>query len=100
MRLADSDPRRAAALGSAVLKSALAERDDAAAAVAERALGLAAMHVDDLDVALRHLRAAIRHGRRAGSPLLAAEARMTLAFAISCALPAPADGGCGDAHAH
>ncbi|HEV8172745.1 MAG TPA: CHAT domain-containing tetratricopeptide repeat protein [Actinoplanes sp.] len=83
LRLADSDPRRAAALGSAVLESARAERDDAAAAVAERALGLAAMHVDDLDVALRHLRAAIRHGRRAGSPLLAAEARMTLAFVLN-----------------
>jgi tetratricopeptide (TPR) repeat protein len=83
LRLADSDPRRAAAQAAAVLESARAAHDNAAAAVAERALGLAAMHVDDLDIALSHLRAAIRHGRRAGSPLLAAEARMTLAFVLN-----------------
>lgn len=83
LRLADSDPQQAAALGAAVLESARARHDHAAAAVAERALGLAAMHADGLDVALSHLRTAIRHGRRAGSPLLAAEARMTLAFVLN-----------------
>jgi len=83
LRLADSEPRRAASLGAAVLHTAKAERDPAAAAVAERALGLAGMHVDDLDVALRHLRSAIRYARRADSALLAAEARMTLAFVLN-----------------
>jgi tetratricopeptide (TPR) repeat protein len=83
LRLADSDPRRATALGDAVLKVARRNHDLAAAAVAERALGLSAVHVDDLDVALRHLRAGIRYGRRAASPLLAAEARMTLAFVLN-----------------
>src|SRR5687768_5225364 len=83
LRLADSDPQQAAALGAAVLDQARARHDHAAAAVAERALGLAAMHADGLDVALSHLRGAIRHGRRAGSPLLAAEARMTLAFVLN-----------------
>ncbi|MCA2219242.1 CHAT domain-containing protein [Jidongwangia harbinensis] len=83
LRLADSDPRRAAAQAAAVLARARAAHDHAAAAVAQRALGLAAMHVEDLDVALSHLRGAIRHGRRANSPLLAAEARMTLAFVLN-----------------
>jgi tetratricopeptide (TPR) repeat protein len=83
LRLADSEPRRAATLGTAVLATARAGRDHAAAAVAERAVGLATVHVGDLDTALLHLRSAIRHGRRAGSPLLAAEARMTLAFALN-----------------
>jgi tetratricopeptide (TPR) repeat protein len=83
LRLVDSDPRRAAALGKVVLETAKAQHDLTAAAVAERALGLAAMHVENLDVALGHLRSAIRYGRRAGSPLLAAEARMTLAFVLN-----------------
>ncbi|MBB2947831.1 tetratricopeptide (TPR) repeat protein [Actinoplanes lutulentus] len=83
LRLADSEPQRAASLGAAVLRTARAERNPEAAAVAERAIGLAAMHVADLDVALRHLRSAIRWAGRAGSALLAAEARMTLAFVLN-----------------
>ena len=83
LRLADSDPRRAVALGAAVLATARATRDHAAAAVAARALGLATVHVGDLDDAVGHLRSAIRYGRRAGSAQLAAEARMTLAFTLN-----------------
>jgi CHAT domain-containing protein len=83
LRLADSDPRRAVTLGSAVLRHALQLRVLDAAAVAARALGLASIHLHDLDLAVRHLRAAIRYARLANSPQLAAEARMTMAFAIN-----------------
>src|SRR5205807_10088568 len=47
-----------------------------------RALGLAALHLDDAATATRHLRAAVALGRRAHSPALAAEARMTLAYVL------------------
>ena len=83
LRLADDQPQRSAALAAAVARAALAEGDPAAAAVAQRARGLASIHVMDLDTAIRHLRAAIRLARRAGSTVLAAEARMTLAFALN-----------------
>jgi tetratricopeptide (TPR) repeat protein len=82
LRLAEADPQRAVALASDVLRRALDARDLAIATVAERALGLATLHLHDLDTALRHLRTAIRYGREA-SPALAAEARMTLAFALN-----------------
>ncbi|GLI02202.1 CHAT domain-containing protein [Phytohabitans aurantiacus] len=83
LRLADGDPRRSAALGSQVLKRAVAASDAAAAAVAERALGLAAIHLQNLDIALRHLRAAVAQGQAARSRELTGEARMTLAFALN-----------------
>jgi hypothetical protein len=83
LRLAESDPSRALTLASALARRARDAHDHAAGAVAERAVGLAALHSQDLDTAMRHLRAAIVLGRRAGSPQLAAQARMTLAFAAS-----------------
>ena len=83
LRLADADPGQSATLAAAVAAQAKAARDIAAAAVAERALGLAALHLDDAATAMRHLRAAITLGRRAGSPSLAAEARMTLAYVLN-----------------
>ena len=83
LRLAEADPGQSAALAAAVAAQANAARDIAAAAVAERALGLAALHIDDATTAMRHLRAAITLGRRAGSPSLAAEARMTLAYVLN-----------------
>lgn len=79
LRLAESDPRQAARSATAVRDRAIAAGELAAACVAERALGVAAMHSRDIDVALRHLKAAIRLGERAGSRELAAQARMTLA---------------------
>jgi tetratricopeptide (TPR) repeat protein len=79
LRSAESDPRQATRAASAVRDCAVAVGDLAAACVAERALGVAAMHSRDIDVTLRHLKAAIRHGERAGRPELAAQARMTLA---------------------
>jgi len=83
LRLADDHPRTAADLAAEIAEQALTEHDLAAAAVARRALGLAAIHVDDLNTAIQHLRAGIALGRRAGSSLVAAEARMTLAFALN-----------------
>lgn len=83
LAVAGSDPARAAALSSALVARARADRDHAAWSIAERALGLAAMHNKDLDAAIRHLRAAIAQARRCGSAHLAASARMTLAFAQS-----------------
>ena len=83
LRLAESEPGQAVALGSAVAMEARAEGDFATAAVAERALGLAALQLENLDTAIRHLRLAVAYGRRAGAAELAAEARMSLAFALS-----------------
>src|SRR5262245_16758892 len=83
LRLADIDPAQSVALASGVGAQARDAGDLAAVAVAERALGLAAVHLKDLDTALRHLRTAVSFGQRAGAPQLAAEARMTLAFALS-----------------
>ncbi|HEV8649145.1 MAG TPA: CHAT domain-containing protein [Actinomycetes bacterium] len=83
LRLAQGSPARSSKLASAVVLQARKEHDHVAGAVAERALGLAAEHLEDQDVALRHLRAAVALGRRAGSAQLAAEAQMTLAFLLS-----------------
>jgi tetratricopeptide (TPR) repeat protein len=83
LRLADVDPAASMRLGSTVADRARRARDAQTSAVAGRALGLAAVHLKDLDTALRHLRAAIRVATRASATHLAAEARMTLAFALS-----------------
>jgi tetratricopeptide (TPR) repeat protein len=82
IRLVEADPARSAALARAVAEQARRARDFAPLSVAERALGMAALHLEDPDSALRHLRAAVRLGRRAGSDQLAAEAQMTLAYAL------------------
>lgn len=79
LRLAESDPHRATRSATTIRDRAVVTGDLAAACIAERALGVAAMHSRDIDVALRHLKTAIRLGERAGSPELAAQARMTLA---------------------
>src|SRR5690349_11512516 len=82
LRLAEADPRQSVKLAAAMAEQARSSHDIPAAAIAERALGLAALHLDDADTAIRHLRTAIALGRRAGSPALAAEARMTLAYVL------------------
>src|SRR5262245_48955653 len=83
LRLAEGDPSRSVALATQVARRARAEHDTATASVAERALGLATLHLEDLDTAMRHLRTAISLGRQAASPKLTAEARMTFAYALS-----------------
>jgi len=83
LELAAAHPARAVSLGSALVTQAHADRDHAALSIAERALGIASLHRRGLDAAIGHLRDAIAHARRAGSTDLAAQARMTLAFALS-----------------
>lgn len=81
-RLLGVDPARARSLGAAALDRARGARDHESASVALRALGMAALDLDDAATAVEHLRAAVDAGRRARSPRRAAEARMALAFAL------------------
>src|SRR6185295_11249348 len=83
LRLAEADPRRTVTLATTVVQQAHAERDFVAESVAERAIGIAATHLEDLDGAVRHLRSAINLANRATSAEQAAEARLRLAFALS-----------------
>lgn len=83
LRLAEADPGRLVVLASEVTERARAEGDVALESIAERAWGVAAVHLQDLETATRHFRAAIRLGRRAGSAELAAEALIRLAFVTS-----------------
>ncbi|GAA2500641.1 CHAT domain-containing protein [Winogradskya humida] len=84
LAIADAQPRRAWGLAGQALELARVAHDPESAAIAERARGLAALHLADLDTALRCERAAVRLARRARNPTLAAEARMTLAYVLSC----------------
>jgi tetratricopeptide (TPR) repeat protein len=83
LRLAEADPRKTIVVAAKLTQQARAGNDLASESVAERALGIAAVHLDDIDAAVRHLRLAISLGDRAGSAGLAAEARIRLAFALS-----------------
>ncbi|MBO3752955.1 CHAT domain-containing protein [Streptosporangiaceae bacterium NEAU-GS5] len=78
LRLAEADPGKLRQVAREVIQQA--DGDLAVRSVAERALGVAALHVDGLDVAVRHLQAAMALATRAASPELAAEARIRLAF--------------------
>jgi len=82
LRLAEAAPGRAAILAARIARRARDEQDLPAAAVAERAWGLALRHRGDLDSAIAHLQEAVRLGRRSGTALFAGEARMSLAFAF------------------
>ena len=81
--LAEADPRRSVPFATRILHDARGAGDFATASVAARALGLAALHLEDPDAALRHLRSAAALGQRAGSAALTAEARMRLAFVLN-----------------
>lgn len=83
LRLAEADPARSARLAQRLARQARREDDAAALSAAERAWGLACLHLADPDTALRHLRAAIRSGQQARSPELTGEARMTLAYVLN-----------------
>ncbi|MEV5891359.1 CHAT domain-containing protein [Nonomuraea fuscirosea] len=80
LRLAEADPARLTSLATEVARRARAGGDLELGSSVHRALGIAALHVTDLRTAERHLRDAIRLAVRAGSPGLAAEARLRLAF--------------------
>ena len=66
LRLADANPAKSAVLARAVARQALRDRDLAPMSIAERVLGMTALQLEDPDVALRHLRTAIRLGRPGG----------------------------------
>jgi tetratricopeptide (TPR) repeat protein len=83
LRLAEANPRRAAALAADVATAARRQGDLAAAALATRARGLAAFHLEDVDAATRYLHDAIRAAARARAVRVGAEARMTLAFVLN-----------------
>ncbi|GAA4587830.1 CHAT domain-containing protein [Planotetraspora phitsanulokensis] len=83
LRLAEADPARLTAWAADVTAEARTRGDLLLESVAERALGIAAVHLYDLRTATGHLRAAIRLGRRARSSAVAAEARIRLAFVLS-----------------
>jgi len=83
LRLAEVDPAQAIALAADVATAARSARCREAEAVAERAWGLALRHRGDLDTAITHLRRAVRAAGPMDSRTTAAEARMTLAFALA-----------------
>lgn len=77
-----AEPRTAQRLAVAALDAARATRDHAAASVARRALGMAALDLVGADEAVRELRKAVAAGRRAADSGLVAEAEMSLALAL------------------
>ncbi|MGW0196570.1 CHAT domain-containing protein [Nonomuraea sp. NPDC003201] len=83
LRLAEDDPARLMMAATRISELARADGRLELASVAERALGVAAVHVLDLSTAAAHLRTAMGLARRARSPELAAEARIRLAFVLS-----------------
>jgi tetratricopeptide (TPR) repeat protein len=82
LRLATVEPVRARSVGSGALRAAEAAGDWAAASVARRALGVAALQLNDIDAAVAHLRTAVSFARRAGHRERSGEARMSLASAL------------------
>jgi hypothetical protein len=81
-RLLGVDPARARELAAEALEQARAARDHASGSVASRALGMAALDLDDAPTAVEHLRSAVGAARRARCTRRGAEARMALAFAL------------------
>src|SRR4051794_7930230 len=80
LRLADGEPGLALSLGSETSDQAAKLRAYDVLAVAQRARGLAALHLSDLDAAVSFLNESVVAARRAHSATLVSEARMSLAF--------------------
>src|SRR3954447_12352719 len=76
-------PRHAFTYGGRLLRAAQEQGDLEAAAVAGRVLGLAALHLGRVDTAVTFLESALLCATEVNSAELAAETRMTLAFALS-----------------
>jgi tetratricopeptide (TPR) repeat protein len=76
-------PDQARTLAIAAERTTRIAGDWASNSIAKRALGVAAMQLRDLDEAVTQLRAAVTAGRRAASPRLVGEARMSLASALT-----------------
>jgi CHAT domain-containing protein len=82
LAMATTDPAVTRGVAPDVLRRARAARDPAAAATAERALGLAARELHDLQAAITHLRRATQVAEGGGLEVLAAQARVNLAGAL------------------
>ena len=80
--LVGADPKHARGLAQQALDAALTTADHDTASVAQRALGMISIELDDAPTAVGHLRAAIATAQRGGARLRVAEARMSLAFAL------------------
>ncbi|SNS67119.1 CHAT domain-containing protein [Asanoa hainanensis] len=80
--LADTHPGRVPPLAARALVAARRSGDAAAAAITQRAWGHALLQTGEMDDAIRHLRSAITHGRRAGLTTVTGEARGKLAYAL------------------
>jgi tetratricopeptide (TPR) repeat protein len=76
------DPPAARELALEVCRQARRLGNWPVVSVAERALGVAAMNLNDIDAAVDHLRAAVTAGRRGRSRSREGEARMSLASAL------------------
>ena len=83
LRLAQARPAEALPLASKVADQALAAGDLAAASVAERALGLVALHTQNLPDAVDHFLHAVRLAERGAAHTVAARARISLSYALS-----------------
>jgi tetratricopeptide (TPR) repeat protein len=79
--LAQTDPHRAKLVAGQARQRAAGDAETTSRA--ERALGLAAKELNDLDGAVAHLRRAAAVARRAGLPVAEAEARMSLALTLA-----------------
>ncbi|MGS0683947.1 CHAT domain-containing protein [Nakamurella sp. GG22] len=91
LRVAESDPGKSVVAATALARRARVVGEFGAAARAECALGIAALHLENTDNAVRHLRAAAALGRRAGDAQIAVEARLRLAGVLNVAgRPVPA----------
>src|SRR4051794_22874912 len=75
-------PTQAREIGESVLEPARRAGAWDVVSKVERALGVAAMNLSEIEAALTHLRAAVVAGRRAGSRHAVGEARMGLASAL------------------
>ncbi|HEV7656019.1 MAG TPA: CHAT domain-containing protein [Mycobacteriales bacterium] len=82
-RLVGTDPALARRTAQDAVTAARTDRDGRAAALALWAHGRAALELGRLDEATQVLREAVREAGRAGEPEAAAEARVTLAYALS-----------------
>lgn len=83
LRLAQIDPARSVQVAGEAIAQARGLRQWDAASVAERAFGLALVHLQDLTAAHRHLRTAMALAHRGGFTELEAEARITFAGALN-----------------
>src|SRR4051812_2813067 len=82
MQLAALRPEEARAIGTPVVEPARRTGAWHTVSLAERALGVAAMNLNEIDGAVAHLRAAVAAGVRARSRARTGEARMSLASAL------------------